>query len=183
MIKIKKIILLVSLTLFLTDLSSWAMSPKKSIYKAYIGADMQLWRMVIDSLHTKSNKTIEQEIELLNYEYGYIGWCLSQKKKQVAETYLKRYEARLSKLTTNQTQGLRSAYYGFEIGLNNVKAPFLGPNSIREAERSVKLDPKCWLGYVQLGNIDFYKPSLFGGSKEDALKYYSKLSRYCSEKG
>ena len=85
MIKIKKIILLVSLTLFLTDLSSWAMSPKKSIYKAYIGADMQLWRMVIDSLHTKSNKTIEQEIELLNYEYGYIGWCLSQKKKQVAD--------------------------------------------------------------------------------------------------
>ncbi|MFC2604997.1 MAG: hypothetical protein ACFN20_04720, partial [Bacteroidota bacterium] len=85
------------------------MSPKKSIYKAYIGADMQLWRMVIDSLHAKSNKTIEQEIELLNYEYGYIGWCLSQKKKQVAETYLKRYDARLSRLTTNQTQGLRSA--------------------------------------------------------------------------
>lgn len=187
MIKIKKIILLVSLTLFLTDLSSWAMSPKKSIYKAYIGADMQLWRMVIDSLHAKSNKTIEQEIELLNYEYGYIGWCLSQKKKQVAETYLKRYEARLSKLTTNQTQGLRSAYrsayYGFEIGLNNVKAPFLGPNSIREAELSVKLDPKCWLGYVQLGNIDFYKPSLFGGSKEDALKYYLKAEQILLREG
>ena len=178
MIKIKQTILLVSLILFLMDLSSWAMSPKKSIYRAYVSADMQLWRIVIDSLHAKANKTLEQELELLNYEYGYIGWCLSQKKKQVTETYLKRYDARLSRLTTNQTQGLRaayrSAYYGFEIGLNNVKAPFLGPNSVREAEQSVKLDPKCWLGYVQLGNIDFYKPFLFGGSKEDALKYYLK---------
>ena len=181
MIKIKQTILLVSLILFLMDLSSWAMSPKKSIYRAYVSADMQLWRIVIDSLHAKANKTLEQELELLNYEYGYIGWCLSQKKKQVAETYLKRYDARLSRLTTNQTQGLRaayrSAYYGFEIGLNNVKAPFLGPNSVREAEQSVKLDTKCWLGYVQLGNIDFYKPFLFGGSKKDALKYYLKAEQ------
>ena len=181
MIKLKQTILRVSLILFLMDLSSWAMSPKKSIYRAYVSADMQLWRIVIDSLHAKANKTLEQELELLNYEYGYIGWCLSQKKKQVTETYLKRYDARLSRLTTNQTQGLRaayrSAYYGFEIGLNNVKAPFLGPNSVREAEQSVKLDPKCWLGYVQLGNIDFYKPFLFGGSKEDALKYYLKAEQ------
>ena len=181
MIKIKQTILLVSLILFLMDLSSWAMSPKKSIYRAYVSAVMKLWRIVIDSLHANANKTLELDLEILNYEYGYIGWCLSQKKKQVAETYLKRYDARLSRLTTNQTQGLRaayrSAYYGFEIGLNNVKAPFLGPNSVREAEQSVKLDPKCWLCYVQLGNIDFYKPFLFGGSKEDALKYYLKAEQ------
>ena len=187
MIKIKQKILLVSLTLLLTSLSSWGMTSKQIIYKAYISADMQLWRTVIDNLHAKANKTLEQELELLNYEYGYIGWCLSQKKKQVVGTYLKRYDARLSRLTSDQVRGLRSAYrsayYGFEIGLNKVKAPFLGPKSIREAKQSVKLDPKGWLGYVQLGNIDFYKPSLFGGSKEDALKYYLKAEQILLKEG
>ena len=72
MFKIKRTILLVSL--LLTGFSSWAMSPKEIIYKAYISADMQLWRTVIDNLHAKANKTLEQELELLNYEYGYIGW-------------------------------------------------------------------------------------------------------------
>lgn len=179
--KLKRTIFLVSLTLLLTGLSSWAMSPKQSIYQAYVRADMQLWRMIIDSLHAEANKTMEQELELLNYEYGYIGWSISQKKKQVARTYLKRYEARLSRITRRETQGLRSAYrsayYGFEIGLNKAKAPFLGRKSVREAERSIELDPKSWLGYVQLGNIDYYKPSLFGGSKEEALKYYLKAEQ------
>ena len=67
MIKIKQKILLVSLTLLLTSLSSWGMTSKQIIYKAYISADMQLWRTVIDRLHAKANKTLEQELELLNY--------------------------------------------------------------------------------------------------------------------
>ncbi|ATV32141.1 hypothetical protein [Prevotella intermedia] len=187
MIKIKQTILSVSLILLLTGLSSWATSPKKIIYRAYISVDMQLWRAVIDSLHAKANKTLEQELELLNYEYGYIGWCLSQKKKQVVGTYLKRYNARLSRLTSDQVRSLRSAYrsayYGFEIGLSKIKAPLLGPKSIREAEQSVELDPKGWLGYVQLGNIDFYKPSLFGGSKGNALKYYLKAEQILLREG
>ena len=185
MFKIKRTILLVSL--LLTGFSSWAMSPKEIIYKAYISADMQLWRTVIDNLHAKANKTLEQELELLNYEYGYIGWCLSQKKKQEARTYLERYDARLSRLTSEQARGIRSAsrsaYYGFEIGLNKVKAPFLGPKSTREAEQSVEADPKGWLGYLQLGNIEFYKPPIFGGSKEEALKYYLKAEQFLLKNG
>ena len=39
------------------------------------------------------------------------------------------------------------------------------------------------MGYVQLGNIDFYKPSLFGGSKEDALKYYLKAEQILLREG
>ena len=75
MFKIKRTILLVSL--LLTGFSSWAMSPKEIIYKAYISADMQLWRTVIDNLHAKANKTLEQELELLNYARHTLGIPLS----------------------------------------------------------------------------------------------------------
>ncbi|MBB6276455.1 tetratricopeptide repeat protein [Porphyromonas circumdentaria] len=155
---------------------------KELIYQAYISGNMDAWYAVLNSMNAKANKTFGEELELLNYEYGYIGWCMSKKKKKMAREYIDRFDARLERL---QREGkslavlsaYKSASYGFQIGLNRAKAPFLGQKSIAAAERSVKLDPKNWLGFVQLGNIDFYKPAIFGGSKKDALTAYLKAEK------
>ncbi|MDO4790765.1 MAG: hypothetical protein Q3998_07380, partial [Porphyromonas sp.] len=98
-------------------------------------------------------------------------------KNSLAKTYMKRIENRLDLLKKRQIRpALLSAYesacYGYQVGLNKFKAPFLGQKSIAAAEKSVKTDPNNAFGYVQLGNIDFYRPAIFGGSKQEALKYY-----------
>lgn len=177
--------ILASLLLCSARVSGFSMSPKESINKAYINGDMKSWHKIIDSLHLKSDKTTKEEFELLNYEYGYIGWSLSGKNKKNAKEYIKRFDERLLRLAqTNENPGLllayRAAYYGFEIGLNELKAPFLGKESLKAAEKSVKTDPDNWLGFVLLGNIDFYKPLVFGGSKKEALKYYLKAEEKIS---
>ena len=49
---------------------------QQNIYNAYLKNDMATWKKMIDAMHAESRKSNERELELLNYEYGYIGWCM-----------------------------------------------------------------------------------------------------------
>ena len=62
----------------------------KSIYKAYISGDMAKWKKTIDSIEAIPDKTNPGKLELLNYQYGYIGWCISKDKKAEAEKFIKK---------------------------------------------------------------------------------------------
>ena len=66
----------------------------------------------------------------------------------------------------------KAAFIGFELNFYPLKAPFIGPVSIDYAKASVKGRDDNFLGYIQLGNIDFYRPMVFGGSKEAGIKHY-----------
>ena len=169
------------------SLSSYADNEKTIIYNAYISNDMGVWKKTIDNMNAQKNKTIEREFELLNYEYGYIGFCIGTKKKEEASIYIARGESRINKLMkSKQNLGLvhayKAAFIGFQIGMNKVKAPFLGPKSIDEAKKSIELDRQNHFGYMQYGNIEYYMPAIFGGSKEKALEYYLKSKKIMDSK-
>lgn len=152
---------------------------KEDIYNCFVNNKMSEWKKIIDNIEGTQNKSNALRLELLNYQYGYIAWCLGNDKEDEAERYLN--------LAVNNADILmkkgynvpiihayKSALWGYKIGLASYKAPFLGPESIEFAEKSVTLDSKNYLGYIQLGNIKYYMPSIFGGSKLLALNYYLK---------
>lgn len=170
-----RLLLISFISLF--SLSSYAGNEEKIIYNAYINDNMSIWKKTIDKMNSETNKTITREFELLNYEYGYIAWCLGKKKIDEANLYFKRGKERITKLEKfNKNPDLiyayQSAFYGYQIGMNKIKAPFLGPKSMEAAKKSVALNTSNYFGYMQLGNIEYYMPSVFGGSKEKALDYY-----------
>lgn len=150
---------------------------KKIIYEAYISSDMQTWKKTIDEMQKKSPKSNEFLLELVNYQYGYIGWCMGNDKEKTAETYLELAEANI-KILEDKKQELslvnsyKSAFYGFRVGLNMLKAPFIGPKSTECAELAMELDRNNPFGYIQYANSQYYMPETFGGSKEAAIKYY-----------
>ena len=47
---------------------------KQEIYKAYIGNKMDKWKTTIDEMEANQKKSAEFLLELINYQYGYIGW-------------------------------------------------------------------------------------------------------------
>ncbi len=150
---------------------------RSEIYSAYTGNRMELWKSVIDRMNSMPDKTDEFLLELLNYQYGYIGYCIGFDKKGEARTYLNIAQLNLDILEKNKynpavINAYRSAFYGFRIGLNPVTAPVNGLKSIDCAKTAIELDPDYYLGYVQQGNIQFYMPSAFGGSKKEALQHY-----------
>ncbi len=154
-------------------------SYSSEIYNAYISNKMELWKEVIDCMDTIKGKSDELLLELVNYQYGYIGYCVGYNKKDEAREYLDLAEKNLKILEKKHydpstINAYKSAFYGYRIELNIAVAPVIGVKSIESARRAVELDMENYFGYVQLGNIEFYMPAAFGGSKKDALTHYLK---------
>jgi len=154
-------------------------SNKEGIYNAYISGRMDEWKSIIDRMEEQKIKTNSFLIELINYQYGYIGWCLGNNQKNQAKKYLNLAEHNLEILENqnccfSRIYAYKSAFYGFKIGLTPYKAPFIGPNSMKNAELSIQTDSTYYLGFVQYGNNQFYMPAVFGGSKELAIDYFEK---------
>jgi len=174
MLKIKSVFIILFLSFFQIKASF-----KSEIYSAYFDNKMDLWRNVIEKMDAIPGKSNELILELINYQYGYIGYCISFDKRDEAKKYLHLAETNIEILEScnynlSDINSYKSAFYGFRISLNPISAPFLKPKCIDCAETSIKLDPGLYLGYMQLGNIKFNMPSAFGGSKKEALEYYLK---------
>ena len=154
-------------------------SNKTEIYKAYISNDMNLWKKTIDQMNQQKIKSNEFRLELLNYQYGFIAWCIGNKKKETAEAYIELGDANLQVLEKSNAyasyvNAYKAAFYGYKIGLNTLKAPFIGPKSIDCAKLAMTQDNNNPYGYIQYANAQFYMPAVFGGSKKLALEYYLK---------
>ncbi len=168
----KKYILIVLFMLLVCSLTG----QKKAIYKAYISGDMTEWKSIMEANRAQTN---EQKLELINYHYGYIAYCIDMDKNDEAKGYMQKAEKLIAELEKKQYKlsmlnAYKSAFVGYKIGLAPYKAPFIGQESLAFANKSVALDADNYMGNVQLGNIAFYTPSLFGGSKKEAIKHYIK---------
>jgi hypothetical protein len=169
--------------IFFLALSDTIAGYKEIIYGAYISGDMTLWKRTIDAMELKKGKTNEYILELVNYQYGYIGWCLGQKQKEeeaekyldLAEEYLEALELKSFRLS--YVHAYRSAFYGYRIGLSLWQAPVIGPKSIDEAKMAMKLDAANPFGFIQYGNAQYHMPALFGGSKSIAIDYFLQAEK------
>jgi tetratricopeptide (TPR) repeat protein len=152
---------------------------KSEIYRAYITNRMDLWKKVIDRMNTAPEKDSETLLELVNYQYGYIGYCLGFDKEKEAQEYLSLAERNVAALERAGYKlpvlnAYKSAFYGFRISLNKLSAPFNGPKSLNHARRSIEMDGNNHFGYIQVGNAYFYMPQAFGGSKKTAFENFNK---------
>ncbi len=152
---------------------------KTEIYQAYIRNKMDRWQNIIDEMEQEKERNKEFLSQLVNYQYGYIGWCLGNDKNDLAREYLDKAEENLELFAENNASpstihAYESAFYGFKIGLSRIRAPFYGPRSIRHAEQAIELDKNNPLGYIQYGNSQFYMPPVFGGSKQEAISHFQK---------
>lgn len=165
------VLLLFNLTVFA------ASGYKQQIYNTYIAGDMKRWKQLLDEIYPQVEKQPNQIIEFINYQYGYAGWCVGTGKKEEAKIWISRMEQHIAMLEKrNYKQALVQAYkaaiIGFKVGLDKYKAPFIGPKSIEYAKTAMQLDEKEPMGFLQYGNILFFTPEIFGGSKQKAIGYY-----------
>jgi hypothetical protein len=154
-------------------------SNKSAIYNCYVNNQMTVWKNIIDQLNNQQPKSNDQLLELINYQYGYIGLCLENKRKDEALDYLKLAEENVKRIEAVRSElslvnAYKAGFYGYHIAINKFSAPFIGPKSSACANQAILLDPNQPFGYVQLGNVKFHSPSLMGGSKTEAIVYYLK---------
>jgi len=157
-------------------------SYKSEIYDAYIGNNMDGWKHTIDKMHLQTNKSDEMMLELINFQYGYIGWCIGCDKKDEAKKYLNLAEKNIELLEKKSFRpsyinSYKAAFYGFRIKLSPVKAPVIGPKSIECAKLAIKQDVANPFGHIQYGNTQLYMPAAFGGSKKVAIDHFLKAQK------
>ncbi|MBN1180961.1 MAG: hypothetical protein JXB49_01650 [Bacteroidales bacterium] len=150
---------------------------KIQIYNAYISNNMAVWKTAMDEMEKQVEKTDDFRLELVNYQYGYIAWCIGNNNEDEAKKYISLAEKNIHALESNAShasyaQSYKSAIYGYKIGLNKLLGPVIGNESIELAKRAIMSDNRNPYGYIQYGNIQYYLPSFLGGSKAEALKYY-----------
>ncbi|MBN2275431.1 MAG: hypothetical protein JXR41_11295 [Bacteroidales bacterium] len=150
---------------------------KSDIYTAYISGDMQSWKQIMDEMDKNRSKKPGYVLELVNYQYGYIAWCLGNNREDEAKKYLDLAEENiewLEKIRYNMSMvyAYKAAFYGYRIGLQTITAPFYGPKCIRYAKEAIASNKDNPYGYIQYGNAQYYMPSIFGGSKQEAIDYF-----------
>jgi len=154
---------------------------RNEIYLAYITGDMAQWKTIMDRMETESERTGDPFLlyRTTEAQYGYIAYCISAGKKGAAKEYLQKAEKNIKKLLAYNEEwanvhALQGALYGFRVSLEPFKAPFYGKKSTESNERSLILSRDDPQGWMEKANIEYYKPAIFGGSKEQAVPYYEK---------
>ena len=178
-----KYFILASLCLACTGILQARQNPKEKVYQAFISDQMDKWESVILELNSKRKQlSYLQKAELLNFYYGYTGWLSEEGPKKKTETYIEEADQLMDELMAINPEepdlyAFRGAFFGYKIGLSPLKAPFLGPKSMENIDRSIELGPDRPQGWIERGNALFYMPRSFGGSKEKALEAYKKAIR------
>lgn len=164
----------ISIILLLCPIITSGNTFRDRIYKAYSSGDMALWKTTLDEMQDNKNPNNSFALELLNYQYGYMGWLLSNGKRGEAKQLLKQahviiMKLELSSFNFSMLYAYKAAFVGFEIAINPYKAPFIGSNSIRYVEKALSVDPHNFFAHLQKANILYHTPSFVGGSKQEAL--------------
>ncbi len=168
------------LMLFFAGLSVLAPAQKNygtMVYHAFVSGEMNNWEKAIDQMEKEKVENSHYLLDLINFQYGYIGWCLGNDKKKAANHYLDLMENNLEVLKalngeTADYHAYHAAAYGFRIGLKKWRAPFLGPKSMDHAEKALDKNPESFQANMEMGNIWNHMPEMFGGSYAKAMNYY-----------
>ncbi|HNX78729.1 MAG TPA: hypothetical protein PKJ24_02550, partial [Prolixibacteraceae bacterium] len=84
--------------LLLTSVLVKSANYRSEICKAYIGNRMDQWKKVLDEMSRQKTEDPAYLLELVNYQYGYIGWALGNNQKKEASKILDEAEANLSRI-------------------------------------------------------------------------------------
>jgi len=153
---------------------------QRIVYQAYISGNMSKWVAVINTMEKNGeNKTLNQKLELINYYYGYIGYLLGLKKYDQAEKIIAKGDKLIKEVLAVQKQNAtanayKGSFIGFRIALSKFKAITLGPESSSYINKALEYDKNNVQAIVDKANIYFYTPALFGGNKNEAIRFYKQ---------
>lgn len=157
---------------------------RSQLYDAYLKGRMDLWEKVIEQMETDYSSSHDMTLlyEITEAQYGYIGYCISVKRRKDARHELKKVDLYLNKLLefddhNPKTYCIKGALYGLRVGLDPYKAPVYGRRAEDAILKATELGPDEPQVWMEKANGEFYKPAIFGGSVERSVPLYEKAVR------
>ncbi len=156
-------------------------SLQDQIYEAYVYGRMPLWESALSSMKLEYSRNPSDELlyDILLAQYGLIGYYLGidenasgRRLMEEAAPYLETLESSLGHAA--QAMLFKAAFYAFRIGMRPWLGVRLGPQSERLINNAIEINPKYPRGWIEKGNMMYYAPAMFGGSKTKAIEHYTR---------
>ena len=151
------------------------------IYRAYVYDRMPLWESTLQTMEFEYRQQPDPGLlyDILLAKYGLIGYYLGTDQENEAEAMLDRANNYLDILSEDrnyraEAKLFEAAFYGFRIGLRPRRAVRFGPRSSRLIDEALEINPDYPRAHIEKGNVLYYAPSIFGGSKSKAIEHYEK---------
>ena len=151
------------------------------IYRAYVYDRMPLWESTLQTMEFEYRQQPKPGLlyDILLAQYGLIGYYLGTDQENKAEALLEKADSYLGILSeernyTAESKLFEAAFYGFRIGLRPRSGIRLGPRSNRLIDEALQIKPTYPRGHIEKGNLLYYAPGIFGGSKSKAIEHYEK---------
>ena len=151
----------------------------KQLYEGYLTQDLTSWREYVSTADWE-NMTAAERTRLINYEYGLVPVEIdrgSSNSRSLLDTYKAHIEAHKGTLTSSQYAAYMSAAHAYEYLLDKSSLLSEGLVAFRLATKAVEEDPANPVALSLKGNVDFYAPAIFGGSKKKALKLFLEAEK------
>ena len=159
-------------------------SYNEHIYNAFINGRMDLWEYNMNKMEEEylKDRNIQKLYDLTYALYGFIAYCIVTDDKDKARYYLNEAGKNVNILlkyhsSKAEIYSLKGAMYGFEIGLNPLKALDYGIKSIKNINKAVELDKNNAKVLMEFGNMKYYTPKILGGGLSKAIYYHEKAVR------
>lgn len=149
------------------------------MFQAFLADDMKVWGVELSSYVKNDNLSYQDKFEICNYLYGYVAAILEDADKNTVKKWLDVFDALLDDLEktgkyTSEVCVFRSSVYAYKAKKFSSKMLSAASNCFKELDKAFAADKNCAIAHGLKGNIEFYLPAFMGGSKKDAIVYFSK---------
>ncbi len=151
------------------------------IYRAYIEGRMNLWESTLETMELEYGRNPNPELlyDILLAQYGFIGYSLGIDDNITGRALLDKASGNLEILEqathyVAEAKLFRAAFNAFRISLRPWLGVRLGPQSQRLINDAIEINPEYPRAWIEKGNLMYYAPAVFGGSKTKAIEHYSQ---------
>ncbi len=151
------------------------------VYRAYVEGRMNLWESTLGTMEFEYSRNPNPDLlyDILLARYGLIGYYLGIDDNSTGRAILNKASENLEVLEQAaqyeaEAMLFRAAFNAFRISLRPWLGVRLGPQSQRLINDAIEIKPEYPRGWVEKGNLMYFAPAMFGGSKPKAIEHYSK---------
>lgn len=160
----------------------------REVYEAYVANDMDRWDAVIDTMERECPASKEELIELIGYYYGRTGYRIGSGRKREARASIAKAEAYIEQVLADAPScaaalAYKGSFIGYRLALSRIKAPVLGPRSIRYIREAYASDSTDVQALSVMGHMLYYAPRMLGGDKRAGMAYLERAVRRAEELG
>ncbi|MEL6589542.1 MAG: tetratricopeptide repeat protein [Bacteroidota bacterium] len=154
---------------------------KALFYSYYVKNDFQQWAQTLTKMETyvARNPNRSHLYELSLAQYGLLGFYRESKQTDKGVALLRKAERTVDKMLALDDKWafancLKGAMLGLETEFYPAKVVYLGPRALSYYGDGRELASNQPEAYVELANLAYHAPEVFGGDKEEAVAYFQK---------